>query len=85
MGEFVGAGPQHAHRCTGDQGGDDGGVECGVVGAVMAVAAGAMGMVDDDGLRIALQRAGGVGAEWIDALDVAPHLQDTVVLMRNGA
>ena len=64
---------------------DDRGVGRGVVGAVMAVAARPLHMLDRDRGRIELQRAGEPGAQRVDALGMGPDLQMAVAIDRHAA
>ena len=78
--------PLHPHRAAGQGGGQQGGIGRGVVGAVVAVAAGALDMDAAHLLGRPAQHLGDRLAVGIDALGVGPHRQQPVlVLLRHGA
>ena len=74
-GVFIFARPFEQDRRVRMGQGDDRSLICGVVGTVLAVAAGAGNMGDLDLLRCQAQTVGNRLAQWVDALAVAFHKQ----------
>ena len=60
-------------------------IERDVVGAVVAVAAGALDVLDDDALRRQAKHEGEVGPQIVDALAVRPDMHAAVAPLRDGA
>ena len=75
--ELVRAGPLGANPCAGAGVGDEGGVGGRVVGAVVAVAAGAVTMADGDGFGIEAEGAGECAAQQAHPLRVGEDLECT--------
>ena len=84
-GKLVGARPLHAHRPALRRAGEEHGVERDVVGAVVAVAAGALDMLDDDPLRRQRQHEREIGAQIVHALRMRPDMHLVAAPLRDGA
>ncbi len=78
-GELVGPRPAHEHRPARALPGEQDGVEGGVVGAVVAIAAGVLDVLDDDHGGVEPERLGDGVAQPVDALAVAPDVEAPVV------
>ncbi len=83
--ELLFAAPTHADGLSGPLHGDDGGIRCGIIGAVVSVTAGALHVMNADRCGFKLERFGQSGAERIDALAVSPDRKPVVVKQRNPA
>jgi hypothetical protein len=79
------AAPAHADRLAGFLHGNDGRVRRRVVGAIVAVAAGALHVVHDDRGELELQDFRKRRTQRIDTLAVGPHRQFGILVERNPA
>jgi hypothetical protein len=85
MGHLVRARPLHAHRTAAGRLRQQHGVERDIVGAVMAVAAGALDMFDHDILDRDFEHQREIGPQQIDTLTVGPDMDAIFLPLRHGA
>ena len=85
MGHLVFARPLHADRPAAGRLRQQNGVERDIVGGVMAVAAGALHMLDRDVLDRQFEHEREIGAEQIDPLAVGPDVDAISGPLRHGA
>jgi len=85
MRHLISARPLHAHRTPVRGSRQQHCVECDVVGAIVAIAAGAFDMFDRDVVARNFQHQRKIGTQQIDALTMGPDLHPVAIPLRHGA